>query len=158
MTTFSVSVSHRPPVRLFGLFVRTSMADAFKDCPDLWEKVFAPRMHEVSGKKPGEYAPSYGISIMLDAQRFDYWAAMPAREGLALPEGMGEIELPAGLYASCLAPSLAQLGEAYTYLYETWPKTAPGYAPNMQAPCFEYYDERYLESGVFEVCMPVLNV
>lgn len=158
MSTFSVSVSQRPQLRLFGLSVRTSMTDAFKDCPHLWEKVFAPRMHEVSGKKPGEYGPCYGVSVMLDAQRFDYWAAMPPREGVALPQGMRQIELPAGLYASCLAPSLAQLGEAYTYLYESWAKNAADYAPNMQAPCFEYYDERFLESGAFEIAMPVLKV
>ncbi len=158
MTTFSVSVSQRPQLRLFGLSVRTNMADAFKDCSHLWEEVFGPRMHEVGGEKPGECTPSYGISIMLDARHLEYWAAVPAGEGVLLPEGMGEVELPAGWYAGCLVPSMAQLGEAYTYLYETWPKTASGYAPNMQAPGFEYYDERYLESGAFEVYMPVLKV
>lgn len=79
ISTFFVSVRRRPHLRLFGLSVRTSMVDAFKDCPHLWENVFVPRMHEISGKKTGEYAPSYGISIMLNARHFEYWAVMPVR-------------------------------------------------------------------------------
>jgi predicted transcriptional regulator YdeE len=156
MTMFTVSVSQRPQLWLFGVSVRTSMSNASVDCPHLWEKVFAPRMHEISGKKSGEHGPSYGISILIDAQHFEYWAAMPVREGIARPEGMGQIELPAGFYAGCLVPSLERLGEAYTCLYEAWPKTVTSYRPNMQAPCFEYYDERYMKSGAFEVSMPIL--
>ena len=158
MTAYTVSVSQRPQLRLFGISVRTSMSNASVDCPHLWEKLFGPRMHEISGKKPDTYhGPSYGISIMHDTQNFEYWAAMPASEGLPLPKGMRQTELPAGLYASCLVPSLAQLGEAYTCLYETWPKTVAEYVADMQAPCFEYYDERYMESGAFEIYMPILK-
>lgn len=158
MTTFAVSISQRQQLRLFGISINTSLANASVDCPHLWEKVFAPRMHEISCKEPGEYGPCYGICRMTDAQHFEYWAAMPIRAGLALPKGMRQIELPAGIYAGFLVPSLAQLGEAYTYLYEAWPKTEVGYVPNMQAPCFEYYDERYLESGAFEIHMPILKM
>jgi predicted transcriptional regulator YdeE len=159
MITFSVSVSPRPQVLLVGISVRTDMSKAFIDCCHLWEKVFAPRMHEISGKKPEEYhGPSYGVSFMLDEQNFEYWATMPASEGLVLPEGMRQVELPAGLYAGCMVPSLSQLGDAYMYLYETWPKTEKKYALNTQLSCFEYYDSRYNESGVFEVYVPVLTV
>lgn len=158
MTTFAVSISQRQQLRLFGISIKTSMSNAFVDCPHLWEKVFAPRMHEISGKEPGEYAPCYGVSCMTDAQHFEYWAVMPVRDGLVLPEGMRQIELPAGLYAGCVVPAIAQLGEAYTYLYEAWPKTEMEYVPNMLSPCFEYYDERYLESGAFEIYMPILKV
>lgn len=159
MSTFAVSISQRPQARLFGISVRTNMSKAPVDCPHLWEKVFAPRMHEISGKNPCEYhGASYGVSVMLDEQNFDYWAAMPAPEGLALPEGMQQIELPAGFYASCAISSLGQLGEAYTYLYEAWPKTVKEYAPNMQAPSFEYYDQRFCESGALEVYAPLQKI
>lgn len=159
MSAISVFVSQRPQLRLFGVFVRTSMSKASVDCPKLWANVFGPRMHEISGAKLGEYpGPSYGISVMLDEHNFDYWAAMPAREGQVLPEGMQVIELPAGLYAGCVIPSLAQLGEAFTYLYGTWPQTVKDYALNMQAPGFEYYDQRYQESGALEVYAPVLKI
>ena len=158
MTTFAVSVSQRPSVRLFGVSVSTSMSKIAVDGHQLWEKVFAPRIHEVSGKKPDEYhGPSYGLCIMTDEQHLEYWAAAPAREGLSLPEGMREVELPAGLYAGCLVPSLDRIGEAYAYLYETWPKTQKEYAPSMHLPCFEYYDSRFCESGAFEVYAPVLK-
>ena len=70
---------------------------------------------------------------------------------------MRQIELLAGFYASCVVPSLSQLGEAFTFLYEAWPKTVTEYGPNMQAPCFEYYDERYMESGAFEIYIPILK-
>ena len=159
MSTFAVSVTQRPHTRLFGISVRTDMSKAPVDGHHLWEKVFAPRMHEISGKKPDEYhGPSYGIAVMIDEQYFDYWAAMPAPEGLPLPEGMRQIELPAGLYAGCEVSSLAQLGEAYCYLYEAWPKTVKEYALNMQAPSFEYYDQRFCESGALEVYVPVLKI
>ena len=158
MTTYAVSVSQHPQLRLFGISVRTSMSNASADCLRLWEHVFGPRMHEISGKKPDAYhGPSYGISIMLDERHFEYWAAMPVSEGLAQLKDMRRIELPAGLYAGCVVPSLAQLGEAYTYLYESWPKTMTEYGANMQAPCFEYYDGRYRESGAFEIHVPVLK-
>lgn len=135
------------------------MSKASEDCPHLWEKVFAPRMHEISGKKPAEYhGPSYGISFMIDEQHFDYWAAMPAPEGLALPEGMRQVEIPAGFYAGCALSGLSQLMEAYMYLCEAWPKTTKEYALNMQAPCFEYYDQRFFESGALEVYAPLLKI
>jgi len=157
VATFAVFVSPRPQVLLVGVSVRTDMSKASTDCPHLWEKVFAPRMHEISGKKPEEYhGPSYGVSFMLAGQSFDYWATMPAREGFVLPEGMRQIELPAGLYAGCLVPSLSKLGEAFTYLYEAWPKAEKKYVINTQLPCFEYYDSRFNESGAFEVYVPVL--
>lgn len=159
MSTFAVSVTQRPQMRLYGIPVRTSMAEAATDCSHLWEKVFAPRMHEISGKKPCEYhGPSYGISVMIDASHFEYWAAMPAPEGLPLPQGMRQIEIPAGFYAGCVLSGLAQLGEAYTYLCEAWPKTTKEYALNMQAPCFEHYDQTYCESGALAVYAPLLRV
>jgi predicted transcriptional regulator YdeE len=158
MTRYTASVSQRPQLLLFGISVHTSMSKASVDCLHLWEKVFGPRMHEISGKKPDAYhGPSYGISIMTDEEHFEYWAAMPVRDGLALPKDMQQIELPAGFYLGCTVPSLAKIGEAYTYLYETWPKTVAEYAANMQAPCFEYYDERFMDSGAFEIYVPILK-
>ena len=157
MSIFTVSVTERPVTRLFGVSVRTDMTNAPMDCSDLWENIFGPRMHEISGEKSDEYhGPSYGISVMLDSQYFEYWAAMEAPEGMALPTGMKQFEIPASLYASCLVPSIANMGEAYTYMYE-WPRTQEKYILNMQAPCFEYYDNRFGESGVFELFLPVVK-
>jgi predicted transcriptional regulator YdeE len=53
--------------------------------------------------------------------------------------------------------SLTKLGEAYCYLYETWPKTVTEYGVNMLVPCFEYYDKRYRESGAFDLYIPILK-
>ena len=158
MTMFSVTISERPAVKLYGLTVSTDMAKAPVECHNLWEKDFAPRMQEICGKQQGEYkGETYGVCVMLDAQRFDYWAAMPACEGCPLPDGMKQFDLPGGLYASCQVPSMNAIGDAYAYLYETWPQTQTEYIPNMQAPCFEYYDARFCESGVFAVYIPLLK-
>lgn len=161
MTTgFDVFISERPVAHLFGIGIHTTMSKASVDCPDLWKRVFVPRMLEISGKGPCEYhGPLYGISQMTDPQTgsFAYWAAMPASEGAALPEGMREIDLPAGLYAGCALPSLETLGEAYAFLYTAWPQSQNAYALNMQAPCFEYYDSDFCTSGKLQVYVPVIR-
>lgn len=159
MTAFSISVSERPPVRLYGMNIATDMANALKNCSHLWEHVFAPRMQELGGKPSGDYqGPSYGVSVMLDADHFTYWAAMPAKEHQTLPDSMGELSLAGGLYAGGSVSSLEQLGLFYQYLYAEWTQQQTEYAINMQGCCFEYYDDRYCTSGAFEVYAPVIRL
>lgn len=158
MTAFEVSVTERPLTRLVGLTIKTDMVNAKEHCTQLWGQTFLPRMPEITGKPAGEFqGASYGVSIMLDEQHFAYWAALPLCEGRPIPEGMQTLELPAGLYAQCEVPSLAQLGEAYTWLYGQWAQSDQPYAINMQAPCFEYYDENSCATGSLKVFVPVVR-
>lgn len=155
---FHVSIKERPELELFGLVVRTDMTKAFKDCSGLWENIFCPRMPELSGKPLDQpQGESYGLSLMVDMQTgvFDYWAAMPLGPGLPEPEGMSRIMLPAGLYAGCRLNGLEQLSEAYSYLYEQWPASNPGYSFNLEAPCFELYGPSYLQDGSLDIFVPV---
>ena len=159
-TDFQVSIKERSAHTLYGASVRTNMAKASTDCPHIWESVFVPRMPEISQKPLKEFqGESYGISIVVDMQSgiFDYWAAMEPAPGTPLPQGLSEIEIPAGLYASCRVDSLEQLGDAYNYLYTEWVPKQPNLLLNMQAPCFELYGQEYMQNGALEVYVPVLK-
>ena len=149
---FKVAVNDQPPRRLVGLKVRTTMADAPKDAPLLWER-FGPRMPEASGIKDsqGSYAPC----VMIDEQSLYYWATVEAPADRPLPEGMEVFLLPAGAYAGIALPTLAELGAAYTYLYGEWPGTQAEYAVDTRAPCYEYYPPNWTPNGSLEVCVPV---
>ena len=158
---FHVEIREVQPLTLYGLSVRTDMAKASIDCPKIWEKDFCPRMPELSGKPMQEcQGNSYGISVIVDLPKgvFDYWAAMPPADGVQLPEGMGVITIPGGRYAQCRIPSLAELGNAYTYLYMEWIGAQTAYSLNMQASCFELYGREYLENGSLDVFMPLLEM
>lgn len=159
-SSLSISVVSRPTIKLFGVFIRTDMSNAQRDCSQLWEKEFGPRMHEVSGlpctEFPGE---SYGLSILVDLDKgiFDYWAAMAPGAGITLSQGMSEVEVPEGLYAFCKIPSLQSLNKTYSFMYEEWLPQQNDYHMNMQAPCFELYGKDYLKNGSLEVYVPVLK-
>ena len=158
---FAVTVSQRPEVQLYGISVKTDISRAARDCALLWERDFLPRMHEISGRAGEAYqGASYGVCVMADPHdvAFDYWAAMPpADEALPCPPGMGRLTLPGGFYASCTVHGLDRLGEGYNYLYTVWARARGGHAPDMSAPCFELYDNRYPDYGAVEIFMPVLS-
>jgi predicted transcriptional regulator YdeE len=157
---YQVTISEWQTKTLYGVSVRTNMAKASTDCPELWQKHFGPRMPEISGKPIQEFqGDSYGLSVTVDwrQESFDYWAAMEPANGLALPEGMATVTIPAGLYAGCHVSSLAEIGSAYTFLYMKWPTKQSEYTLNMQAPCFERYGQTYMQDGSFELFVPVIK-
>ena len=153
---FHVTVTVHESVDLAGMRIATTMASAFTDCPALWER-FMPRLPELcAGGGPGV---TYGLSYMtdLDSGAFDYVAAALLPEDAPLPEGMESLTLPGGFYAQVEVTGLEKLGEAYTYVYSTWAADTEDYLLNMDAPCFERYDSRFLESGLFDIYVPVLK-
>lgn len=154
---FDISVSETPACTLAGLCVRTTMQDASRDCPKLWQQDFMPRLPEITWMPANEFqGATFGISVMLDEEgAFEYWAAAPLAEGAKVPEGMRAVTLPGGLYAHCRVPSLELLGQAYMALYRDWTSQQTEYEALMQAPCFERYDGDYLKTGAFDVYMPV---
>ncbi len=152
MNDFTVTVVEYPATRLIGLKVRTSMQKAETDCMAVWE-TFGPRMGELLGDGGGR--GSYGVSVMLNAEEFEYWAAVPTAPSAAVPAGMAGFDLPAGLFAKTTAASLEALKEAYMFLYETWAKSQKEYAVDYQGPCFELYPPNFQMTDSFEVFMPV---
>ena len=156
MATFTVTVVERPAVRTAGLKVRTSMAKASQDCPAIWQNEFGPRMESFPAD-PAHPGQSYGASIMLDSENFDYWAVMPIAPGAQVPEGMDILEIPGGLYAECKLLSLKELGDAYTYIYGDWIKEQGKYALNMQAACLELYTWDFMKTGELTIYCPLLE-
>ena len=162
VSSFSVSIVPHAECVLAGLRVATNLQSAAVDCPEVWEK-FMPRAVEITGLQPKDafMGVSYGVSYMTSSdsasEAFDYVAAMPLAADKSVPAGMERFVLPKGLYARVLVEKLENLGAAYMYLYSAWPAEQAEYAVNMAASCFERYDERYPQSGVFEVYVPVLK-
>lgn len=155
MSEYIVTVVEYPAKRLIGMKVRTSMAKADTDCGALWQ-AFGPRLEELPKGAGGR--GSYGVSVMLNAEDFDYWAAVEMAPSAAVPDGLGGLGLPAGLYAKVTVPNLDRLGPAFMYLYEAWPKSQPGYAINYQVPCFELYPPNWQVTDALEAFMPVIKV
>ena len=159
-TAFSVDVVEFPACSLAGLVVRTSMSKAAQDCPAMWMQHFGPRMHELGNNAPGAYqGESYGISIMVDmqAETFDYYAAMPLAADKTLPEGMQRVDIPAGLYAKCEVPTLGHLTQAYIFMYSQWVPGQSLYVANPQGACFERYDDQFMKNGSFTLYVPLLK-
>ncbi|SBV94257.1 putative Transcription activator effector binding [uncultured delta proteobacterium] len=150
----SVSIVTRPSLSLIGMRVRTSMADAQRDCGALWHTTFCPRMDELAALGNGD---SYGVSWGVDYEAgiFDYWAAMPAPPDVSAPAGMARTELPEGLYAELAVPSLADLPASYAAIYEEWLPRQKEYAPNFQAPAYELYKNDYNITGSLMLYCPL---
>ena len=149
MSDYTVKVVHREAVKAVGLKTRTSMAKAADDCPRLWQDDFGPRMPEVASFPDC----SYGISVMVEDDIFDYWAAMPLRPGDPIPPNMTAIDLPDGQYAEVYLKSLNDLICAYQHLFSAWLPDS-GYDLG-NAPSYELYPADHLETGCLALYMPV---
>ena len=147
MSGFEISIVDFSAKQLVGIKVRTTLDRAKQDGPTLWQN-FCPKMPDIRGK------PGYGISVMLNAQDFDYWAAAEAPAG-ACPEGLNTVGIPAGSYARCVVPNLESLGACYMFMYQTWLAAQAEWKLNEQAPCFELYPADWNPTVPFEVYMPV---
>lgn len=154
MAEFAVTIVERPAVKTAGVKVCTTMEKASVDCPKLWSDTFVPYMEAFPCDGSGE---SYGVCIMTSETEFDYWAVMPLGKDAKAPDGLAELSLPGGLYAECPVKSLAEMSEAFTYLYGPWGASQKEYALNMQAPGFECYTRDYLKNGSLIVYAPVIK-
>lgn len=156
MANFTVNIVERPVLKTAGLKVRTTMQKASVDCPALWEKEFGPQMWSFP-VDPAFPNASFGVSIMLDSDTFDYWAVMPIAPGAPVPAGMDRLEIPGGLYAECAIASLAELGEAYTFIYMNWGPAQKKYALNMQGASYELYTNEFMTTGKLTIYCPLLE-
>lgn len=145
MSGFEVTIVDFSAKKLMGIKVRTSMAKAQQDCPALWQN-FCPKMPDIFNKQ------SYGISVMLNEQDFDYWAAAEAPEDTA---GLEPTGIPAGSYARCQVPDLQSIGAGYMFMYQTWLGGQQEWKLNEQAPCFELYPTDWNPTMPLELFVPV---
>ena len=148
---FKINVVEREAYHTVGLKVRTTMAQAHPDAVKLWEKDFGPRMPEIQGFPTF----SFGSSVMVDEEHFDYWATMPLPAGAPVPQGMSTLDLPAGLYAECQVPSLNELAAAYMFIYQGWLPASEYEYPAFNAASYELYPADHLQTGRLTLYMPV---
>ena len=146
---FDITVVEYPEKHLVGVKVRTTMQmqKGMADCPALWES-FMPRMGELPSGN------AYGVCVMLNAEDFDYWAALEADVNAAVPEGMACVDVPAGKYAKCTV-DMEKLRDAYTYICTEWEKSQTEYVLDGQAPSFELYQANWQLGDSFEIFAPV---
>ena len=156
MPTPIVKIVERPGVKTAGIKVRTTMDKAGSDCLKLWEKDFGPQMARFPAD-PAHPNESYGVSVMVDSDSFDYWAVMPIAAGTPVPAGMDIFEIPGGLYAEYPVDSLEKLPESFTYLYMHWAPQQERYTVNMQGVGYELYTQEYLNTGALTIYCPLLE-
>ena len=143
VSEFTVTIVEYPAKRLTGIKVRSNMAKAQEDCLALWQR-FCP---DCTQDMP---AAAFGVSVMLDAENFDYWAAVEDKDG-RLPADLEHVDIPAGKYAVCSVPNLASIGEAYMFIFQKWLASQQAYAYNEQAPSFELYPPHWSPENPFEI-------
>lgn len=153
VSEYNETIVELPPRHLVGRKVRTTMAKAPVDCSALWQDFGAG--FDSLGLK--DVRGSFGVSVMLDAENFDYWAAVEFDPARPVPEGLESFDLPGGLYARAEVPNLEKLGPGYMYLYEQWPKKQPDYAVNFQGASFELYPTNWQPTGPLEIFMPLVK-
>lgn len=153
MSQYQVTIVERPAVHLTGMKVKTTMQKAMLDCPALWQG-FGSRIAELQPVGNPCFG-SYGVSAMLNAEDFEYWAAIETMPSSAVPAGMATLDLPAGLYACCTIASIEKLGEGYTYLYEAWPDSQSEYTYDERAVCFELYPINWQPTDALEIYVPL---
>ncbi len=161
---FTVTVAPHAEVHLIGLRIATDMQKCAKDCPAVWQR-FMPLAENLLCRTADPVEPqqetclgeSFGLSFLTDpaSGAFDYAAAVPAKPNMETHSGLEFFTLPAGLYAFTQLSGLAQIGDAYHYLYSVWLPGQNNHAPNPAAPCFEHYDRRFLQTGELEIAIPV---
>ena len=151
--SFEITVVEFPATHLIGMKVRTNMQNAQKDCPAIWQ-TFGPRIIEIPGGDcVGKGA--YGISVMVNENDFDYWAAVESQTESPLPDDMDTIDIPAGHYARCSIASLEKLGEAYMFVYGPWIQGQNEFTLDMSGVSFELYPSHWNPGEAFEIYVPV---
>jgi predicted transcriptional regulator YdeE len=142
------AVVHFEGITVYGLRIQTTFASCGRDCPALWEKLQS--LVRLADKD------MYGASANMTPETFDYLAGVGSwPQTLARPEDFAEMELSAGMYARCAAPSLNDVMGAYKLLYEeNWAAKNSSYTVNFVRPCFELYPAGY-SGGMLYVYAPV---
>lgn len=153
MSQYQIAIIECPAKHLSGMKVRTTMHKAKQDCTTLWQN-FASRIGELLTDH-SNWPPCYGVSVMLNAEDFDYWAVVETPASISVPAGMSNISLQPGQYAKCTVSELEKIDEGYTYLYEVWPNSQSEYTYDEQASCFELYPANWHPAQPFDIYMPL---
>ena len=148
----------RPAFKVAGMNAAFSF-DELSEIPMLWQK-FMPSASKLSNRKG---TATYGVmhDDIAEAERedvdFAYLACVEVSKLEDLPPEMEGMEIPAGEYAVFThTEGLDTLSETMDEIWSAWLPMS-GYQA-AEAPCFEYYDERFdpktLE-GAVDIYFPI---
>lgn len=98
----------------------------------------------------------YGITRYSGYSTFSYWMTFAQNSGQDVPEGMKPFELPGGTYAACTVPGVGQTVLSWQVLESQWLIDGQ-YAYDSSRSPFERYDERYFQTRIFELYIPILD-
>lgn len=135
-----------------GLKYRGKVED--NKLPQLWGKLMG---YMDAAADIVDFSAGYGVMGNYDETTgaFDYVAGWEKSADGDIPEGMVTWDVPAQTYA-VFEVSLANLQEAYDYIYNTWlPQSGHQHAPG---PEFEYYSSSFDNedpTSPFTVYIPV---
>lgn len=154
---FEFNVVSLPSKILKGLFVETSMEKAAQDCPALWQNFGQTLTNSAQCNSISKTSESFGVSQMIDENRFKYWAAV---EESFIPENLknfSDLPIEGGLYVQCTVPSLEVLGEAYTAIYTKWITEQTEYELNLQGVSFELYPKDWQFALPLSIYAPIIK-
>ena len=150
--SYKVTVAEQPARHLAGLSKRLNMRDSHNECPILWEK-FMPRMKDLDSiAEEG----SFGASVNMDEKgNYDYWATVAIPQDSIVPSGMDCLDVKGGKYAQLVVTDLANVSEAYQYIYTEWEKAQNDYRIDYTVACLEYYQKDWRDGDPVTIFVPL---
>jgi len=145
----------KPAMKFIGIGVETSVQNASKDCPKVWQE-FMKRYKEIKGYVGG--MKNYGVCINPNPGEctFRYIACAEVSDFEDIPESMEKVEVPAETHFVFIHKGkLSKLGETYGGIMEIIPTTNKNQKGGFW---IEFYDYRWKgdkDESEFEIWIPI---
>ncbi len=160
MSESQVEIKEFGPYRIVGLSYVGKNEN--NEVPQLWERQLMPRWKEIEAP---ERSSAFGICRCIPGAKdgtFEYVAAVEAKAGAAVPEGMIAAEIPKSDYVVIPVAGLGEVRQAWgtvpeklAGLTEWAPFCGPEGCECATHPCFEYYPPEFQGSGPLFLYIPV---
>ncbi|OAT48843.1 GyrI-like domain-containing protein [Providencia heimbachae] len=153
---FTYSIIELPERTVAGISVETDMQKAIVDCPALWQK-FVPLFLSLQKKNKADLeVESFGVSRMLDENRFIYKAVVEVTDEM-ITDGLIKSVLPKTLYLQTTVPHLSKLTDAYQDIYGRWANEQKEYGLNYMEAALEVYPVNFCDKEYFTLLVPIIK-
>lgn len=98
----------------------------------------------------------YGITRYTGVSTFEYWMTFALAPEQTIPSTMTPLELDGGVFAACSVPGVGQTVLSWQAAESQW-LLGTEYSYDFARAPFERYDERYFQTRLFELYIPVLD-
>lgn len=98
----------------------------------------------------------YGVTQYSSCSQFTYWMTFTLEKDQSIPTGMTSFTLPGGTFAACTVPGIGQTVLSWQATESLW-LIDRQYSYDHTRPPFERYDERYFQTRMFELYLPILD-